>query len=450
MGAGSKKKSKGGGGKKKQSVPAPASFSQADAAAAADVRARIFIEQPAADEAGSSGFRLKLRLDEKGMLRGSAAATSVPTPCVVDEAATAKMMKLAVELSASLSGSPPTAGWCSACGDGAKLFDQLWADGVAFPADTCAALFGCLQQALQTGPMQASKAGRFGLLRAACGGVPDHPHARAVCQLLGAARAADARGAAFGERQRAQVQRWGADFERAFPAEEPAAPPKPEEPPLVRGLRAAKHSRPPVDISDTTARPGAAGLSAPNLAAQALASANAGGGGAAPASAADRVAAAASRVRARVAAASGAAAPRPAPPRPTARSAQQLLEGSGGRGVGMGKRGAALLAQMAQRQAAAAAPAASSTPSPGMPSSAPPPPPAAPSQPPPPPAEPAAPAAWHYERISAPSEEEGGGSEAGSVGAPCSPSEASSDAGGGGGFDSLEARMRSLYYPVPP
>jgi hypothetical protein len=111
------------------------------------------------------------------------------------------------------------ADWMRACSECSHLLGAACSIGTPWGGQSCAALFVTLQLAMQTGPLHASKAARFGRLRGWCGGLSEHPHARAVWELLAAAERAVCRGIELSDRQAAQIERWRRDLVRAFPAD---------------------------------------------------------------------------------------------------------------------------------------------------------------------------------------------------------------------------------------
>ena len=169
------------------------------------VRCHLFVDS--ADD-GTPYVALKLR---QPFVSLSQAAASSP----VSERERAAIAWLDGTLS-RLNSLPPDAAaaeWASACGKCSQLLTAAHKWG----ASSAASLFSTVQLALQTGPLKASKAARFGLLRGWCGGLADHPHARAASDLLAAAERAVSRGIELSERQIALIERWSGELQRAFP-----------------------------------------------------------------------------------------------------------------------------------------------------------------------------------------------------------------------------------------
>ncbi len=160
-------------------------------------------EQPAATSAGDGGGAAQDEADRRLQRR---------------------VAQVTAALSRTSGLKPALAGpaWADACAECARVLDgaaESAAAGRGASAAACNSLFLAVQQAVQSGPMTASKAGRFGLLRKACGGVSEHPHARVAGTLLASARRAVDAGISFSENQAAGIARWNVEYAKAFPAD---------------------------------------------------------------------------------------------------------------------------------------------------------------------------------------------------------------------------------------
>lgn len=185
------------------------------------VRAHVFVDTGR----GTRPLRILLRLKPISTA-GSSTVTQPVEPLVttemvtIDCAAISSISKVRVALSQTCkekSARSAAEGWCRACSD----CERLLTSAQAWDANLCTELFLALQQAMQSGPLQASKAARFALLRKWCGDASiDHPHAQAAASILVATEIALERGIRFSDNQRACVIKWRKAFTKAFPTHE--------------------------------------------------------------------------------------------------------------------------------------------------------------------------------------------------------------------------------------
>ena len=203
------------------------------------IRAHCFVDTGRGTRAARVLLRLRLvSMDVRSSHQDDAVRQPAPPPPPLtaeekaEKAAKASIAKVRSALSSTVKQRPRDAAdtWRRACAschplllraappppEGNEAAEQ---GGSGWSPALCTELFLALQQAMQSGPLQASKTARFALLRKwvgndACG---QHPDVDAPASLLDAAEAAIAHQISWTENQRMGVQKWRKEFLKAFP-----------------------------------------------------------------------------------------------------------------------------------------------------------------------------------------------------------------------------------------
>ena len=214
------------------------------------IRAHCFVDTGRGTREARVLLRLRLCSKDRPAAAADSSPRRQPTPQLTpaekaEKAAKASIAKVRERLSATCtqkSAREAAEEWRHACTDCVQLLRRASpsaADangaGSGWSAALCTELYLALQQAMQSGPLQAHKAARFALLRKWCsnaGGAGattaaallEHPHAQAAALLLDAIEASIAQGIALSENQRVNAAKWRKEFGKAFAsAASPAA-----------------------------------------------------------------------------------------------------------------------------------------------------------------------------------------------------------------------------------